>query len=321
MINCTLHIANCSLSKGYVFVKRFLGTFIGKSIFLAEKLMHKNASSFPGKAVLALFPDYLKKIKYPPLIVMVTGSCGKGSTTRIIADVLRENGSTVAHNLEGSNLLNGVASTVIKNVSLSGKLKQNALILEVDERYLKLITKYITPNYLVINNLTRDQPPRQGDFDIVFGEILKGIPESTHIIVNGDDPITKSFSLYRDNITYFGINEFFASYENELDDVRDMNYCPKCHSRLEYKFRHYGSVGEFNCTACGFSRNTPDFCITDVNKDTNEITLNGTKIIANELILFNLYNIAAAYSVLSLSGVSPENIASSINAQHMQNNH
>ena len=122
-----------------------------------------------------------------------------------------------------------------------------------------------------------------------------------------------------DNITYFGINEFFASYENELDDVRDMNYCPKCHSRLEYKFRHYGSVGEFNCTACGFSRNTPDFCITDVNKDTNEITLNGTKIIANELILFNLYNIAAAYSVLSLSGVSPENIASSINAQHMQN--
>ena len=85
-------------------MKRFLGTFIGKSIFLAEKLMHKNASSFPGKAVLALFPDYLKKIKYPPLIVMVTGSCGKGSTTRIIADVLRENGSTVAHNLEGSNL-------------------------------------------------------------------------------------------------------------------------------------------------------------------------------------------------------------------------
>ena len=319
MINCTLHIANCSLLKGYVFVKRFLGTFIGKSIFLAENLMHKNASSFPGKAVLALFPDYLKKIKYPPLIVMVTGSCGKGSTTRIIADVLRENGSTVAHNLEGSNLLNGVASTVIKNVSLSGKLKQNALVLEVDERYLKLITKYITPNYLVINNLTRDQPPRQGDFDIVFGEILKGIPESTHIIVNGDDPITKSFSLYRDNITYFGINEFFASYENELDDVRDMNYCPKCHSRLEYQFRHYGSVGGFNCTACGFSRNTPDFCITDVNKDTNEITLNGTKIIANELILFNLYNIAAAYSVLSLAGVSPENIASSINAQHMQN--
>ena len=162
-------------------MKRFLGTFIGKSIFLAEKLMHKNASSFPGKAVLALFPDYLKKIKYPPLTVMVTGSCGKGSTTRIIAEALRENGSTVAHNLEGSNLLNGVASTVIKNISFSGKLKQNALVLEVDERYLKLITKYIIPDYLVINNLTRDQPPRQGDFDIVFGEIE--CPERVYVAV------------------------------------------------------------------------------------------------------------------------------------------
>jgi len=300
-------------------VKRFLGTLIGKSVFLAEKLLHKNASSFPGKAVLAIFPDYLKKISYPPLVIMVTGSCGKGSTTRIIADALRENGMTVAHNLEGSNLLNGVASTVIKNISFSGKLKQDALVLETDERYLKLITKYITPDYLVINNITRDQPPRQGDFDIVFGEILKGIPESTHIIVNGDDPITKSFSLHKDNITYFGIDKYFASYENELNDVRDVNYCPKCHARLSYTYRHYGSVGDFKCPECDFARNTPDFCITSVNKDTNEITLNNSKITANELILFNLYNLAAAYAVLSLAGIAEDKIAQSLNAQHIQN--
>ena len=300
-------------------MKRFLGTLIGKSVFLAEKLLHKNASSFPGKAVLTVFPDYLRKIKYPPLVIMVTGSCGKGSTTRIIADSLRENGMTVAHNLEGSNLLNGVASTVIKNVSFSGSLKKDALVLETDERYLKLITKYITPDYLVINNITRDQPPRQGDFDIVFGEILKGIPEKTHIIVNGDDPVTKSFSLHRDNITYFGIDKFFASYENEIDDVRDVNYCPKCHARLQYTYRHYGSVGDFKCPECDFARNTPDFCITSVNKDTNEITLNNSKITANELILFNLYNLAAAYAVLKLSGISEDKIAQSLNSQHIQN--
>lgn len=300
-------------------MKRFLGTLIGKSVFLAEKLLHKNASSFPGKAVLAIFPDYLKKISYPPLVIMVTGSCGKGSTTRIIADALRENGMTVAHNLEGSNLLNGVASTVIKNISFSGRLKQDALVLETDERYLKLITRYITPHYLVINNITRDQPPRQGDFDIVFGEILKGIPESTHIIVNGDDPITKSFSLHKDNITYFGIDKYFASYENEPNDVRDVNYCPKCHAKLQYTYRHYGSVGDFKCPECDFARNTPDFCITSVNKDTNEITLNNSKIAANELILFNLYNLAAAYAVLSLAGIAEDKIAQSLNAQHIQN--
>ena len=158
-------------------MKRFLGTLTGKSIFLAEKVMRYNASSFPGKLVLKLFPDYLKKVEYPPLVIMVTGSCGKGSTTKIIAEALRACGKTVAHNLEGSNLLNGVASTVVKNVGFSGKMKQDVLVLETDERYLKFITKYIEPDYLVINNLTRDQPPRQGDFDIVFKEILKAIPK------------------------------------------------------------------------------------------------------------------------------------------------
>ena len=300
-------------------MKRFFGTLIGKSVFLAEKIMHYNASSFPGEVVLKLVPSYLKYVKYPPLIIMVTGSCGKGSTTRIIADALRENGMKVAHNLEGSNLLSGVTSTIIKNIKFSGKVPADALVLETDERYLKLITKYITPDYLVINNITRDQPPRQGDFDIVFGEILKGIPEKTHIIVNGDDPITKSFSLHRDNITYFGIDKFFASYENEIDDVRDVNYCPKCHARLSYAYRHYGSTGDFKCTECDFARNTPDFCITSVDRDTNEIILNGSKITANELILFNLYNLAAAYAVLSLTGMDKDKIASALNSQHIQN--
>ena len=301
-------------------MKRFLGTLIGKMVFLAEKIMHYNASSFPGEFVLKLFPDYLKTVKYPKLVIMVTGSCGKGSTTRIIADALRENGMTVAHNLEGSNLLGGVASTVIKNIRFSGKIPTDALVLETDERYLKFITKYIKPDYLVINNITRDQPPRQGDFDIVFGEILKGIPENTHIIVNGDDPVTKKFSLNIDNIPYFGIDKFFASYETDINDVRDINYCPKCSARLDYKYRHYGSVGDFKCPSCDFSRSTPDFCITSVDKDTNEITVNNkTKITANELILFNLYNLAAAYSVLSLVGISDEKISSSLNAQHIQN--
>ena len=40
-----------------------LGTIIGKSITKIEKLFKFNASSFPGKVVLKLFPEYLRKIK------------------------------------------------------------------------------------------------------------------------------------------------------------------------------------------------------------------------------------------------------------------
>ena len=300
-------------------MKRLLGTLLGKAIFFAEKLFHRNASSFPGKLVLKCFPTYLNAVEYPSLIVMVTGSCGKGSATRLIADALRDSDRTVAHNLEGSNLLNGVASTVLKHCTLSGKMKQDALVLEVDERYLKLITKYITPHYLVVNNITRDQPPRQGDFDIVFGEILKGISETVHLIVNGDDPVTKQFALYHQDIAYFGIDRFFASYDKETDDVRDMNYCPKCHSRLAYTYRHYGSVGDFHCPKCDFARDVPDFRITSVNADTGELTVNGQQTITvNEMILFNLYNIIAAYTVLHAAGIPDESSAASLSQAHMQ---
>ncbi len=300
-------------------MKRFLGTLTGKSIFLAEKVMRYNASSFPGKLVLKLFPDYLKKVEYPPLVIMVTGSCGKGSTTKIIAEALRACGKTVAHNLEGSNLLNGVASTVVKNVGFSGKMKQDVLVLETDERYLKFITKYIEPDYLVINNLTRDQPPRQGDFDIVFKEILKAIPKKTHLIVNGDDPITRKYSLYTDNkITFFGIDRNFMSYDRDIDDVRDYNYCPRCSAKLEYKYRHYGSVGEFSCPKCGFARKDIDFAVTAVDEKTGELTINNSqKIKANELILFNIYNIIAAYSVLSLCGENSKKTVKAISKAHI----
>ena len=301
-------------------MKGFFGTLLGKSVFLAEKLLHYNASSFPGKLVLKVFPNYLKKITYPGLVIMVTGSCGKGSTTRIIADVLRAGGKTVAHNLEGSNLLNGVASTVIHNVSFSGKMKQDVLVLETDERYLKYITKYIQPDYLVINNITRDQPPRQGDFDIVAEEIRKAIPEKTRLIVNGDDPVTRKYSLCTDNpITYFGIDRCFMSYTDDPGDVRDYNYCPRCNTKLDYDFRHYGSVGGFSCPCCGFARKDIDYAVTDIDPSTGEITINNDqKLSANELILFNIYNIAAAYSVLCLCGQDSSQASAAISKAHIE---
>lgn len=301
-------------------MKGFFGTLVGKSVFLAERILHYNASSFPGKLVLKLFPRYLNKITYPGTVIMVTGSCGKGSTTRIIAEALRSCGKTVAHNLEGSNLLNGVASTVIRNVSFSGRMKQDALVLETDERYLKFITRYIQPDYLVISNITRDQPPRQGDFDLVAEEIRKAIPEKTTLIVNGDDPVTKKFSLVTDNRLYtFGIDRCFMSYENDRGDVRDQNYCPACNTRLEYSFRHYGSVGGFRCPSCGFERKDTDFAVTAVDGKTGELTINGSsKLKANETILFNLYNIVAAYSVLSLTGENDEQALNAISSLHIQ---
>ena len=296
-----------------------LGTFIGKSIYKLEKLLKFGGSSFPGTVVLKLFPRYLYKIKFPENIIMVTGSCGKGSTTKIISNMLEENNISVCTNKDGANLIDGITTTIINNVK-GKKLTKDALVLEVDERYLKIVTKYIKPKYLVINNITRDQPPRQGNFDVVFNEILKGIPKDTHLIVNGDDPILRKFSLYhKGEITYFGIEKSKYSYK-EHDDVKDYNYCPKCDSKLEYDYYNYGSVGKYKCPKCDFERDNIKYSITNINYENNEITINKEyKITASSYILSNLYNLVASFAVGDILKIDSNTIISSLSKDKIEN--
>ena len=290
-----------------------IGTFIGKSITKIEKLFKFNASSFPGKVVLKLFPNYLKKIKYPEIVIMVTGSTGKGSTVSFIKEVLENNNMKVCSNTEGSNLLFGVTTAIVNSVK-GKKLNADALVLEVDERYIKFVTKHIKPKYLMINNITRDQPPRQGSFEIVFNEIAKGIYSNTHLILNGDDPLLRKYSLiHKGDITSYGIDKTKYSFD-KMDDVKDYLYCPKCHNKLIFDYYHYGSVGDYKCSKCDFKRDNISYSITNVNYDKKEITINkDTNIKVNNFILFNLYNIISTYTICSKLNIDKEIIVNTIN--------
>lgn len=294
-------------------------TLIGKIVFKITKLLKHGGSTLPGTVVLKLFPNYLKKIKYPDTIIMVTGSCGKGSTAKIITSILEANGTSVCTNKNGANLTEGITTTIILNAK-GKKIKQDALVLEVDERYIKIVTKYIKPKYLIINNITRDQPPRHGNFDIVFNEILKGIPKGTHLIVNGDDPILKKYSLYyKDDITYFGIEKSKYSYKYH-DDVKDYNYCPKCDSKLEFDYYNYGSIGSYKCPKCDFKRDNIKYSITNINYDNNEITINKNyKIKVSSYIMSNLYNIVAAFAIGDILKIDSKIILSSLEKDIIEN--
>lgn len=294
------------------------GTFVGKTVFKIEKLLKMGGSTLPGGVVLKLFPKYLYKIKYPETIIMVTGSCGKGSTTKLITNILEANGTSVCTNSNGANLIEGITTTIILNTK-GRRLKQDALVLEVDERYLKIVTKYIKPKYLVINNITRDQPPRQGNFDIVFNEILKGIPKNTHLVVNGDDPILRKYSLYHNDITYFGIEKSKYSYKKH-DDVKDYNYCPKCGSKLEFEYYNYGSVGKYKCSNCDFKRENIKYAVTNINYDNNELEINKEyKVNVSSYILSNLYNIVGAFSVADLLKIDSKVIISALSKNQIEN--
>ena len=288
-----------------------IGTMIGKTIIFVEKIFKFNASSFPGRVVLKLFPNYLKKLKYPKLVIMVTGSSGKGSTTKYIADLLRKNNMKVCHNVYGSNLIDGVTTSIISNTK-GKKVNVDALVLEIDERYLKFVTKYIRANIITINNITRDQPPRQGNYEEVFEEICKGL-NSDMMVLNADDPLLKRFEdRFDGKIIYYGIDKNQYSFK-ELNDIKNTAYCPKCHTKLVYDYYHYSSVGDFECPNCDFDRGKINYQITSL-KD-NVITINeDIKINIDNDTLFNLYNIISSYSVCKTIGLKDEDIVKGLNA-------
>ena len=88
------------------------------------------------------------------------GSNGKTSTVEMIAKIISDSNKTVVWNKEGSNQIEGIATLLIKNSTLSGRVKGDAVVMESDERYARYTFKYIKPTHFVITNLYRDQLTR-----------------------------------------------------------------------------------------------------------------------------------------------------------------
>ena len=72
----------------------------------------------------------------------------------MIYRTLSDNNIKVAHNSKGSNLIDGAISLLLKNSTITGKSKVEAIVLEVDERYTKQVFDVIKPTHIVLSNMS-----------------------------------------------------------------------------------------------------------------------------------------------------------------------
>src|SRR5258708_922634 len=114
--------------------------------------------------------------------VMVTGTNGKTTTSGFIAAILRDAGLRVWHNREGSNLMSGVASSLVIRALPNGNLrgKGRAIsILEIDEAVVSRAVQTIPPRVAVFTNLFRDQLDRYGEVDTVSARWRRAVESLT----------------------------------------------------------------------------------------------------------------------------------------------
>lgn len=144
---------------------------IAQLIFHLSRILRIGSGyTYSGHVLLKLDPQILKYFldQLKEGVILISGTNGKTTTTKIIAEVLSKNGHKVITNSSGANLLNGITSALALSASVNGKLTFDIGVLEVDEFVLPGLLKIISPKVLVLLNLSRDQLDRYGETDTIL---------------------------------------------------------------------------------------------------------------------------------------------------------
>ena len=220
-------------------MKNRLLIYLGKLVSLLFQITNVgNGSTWPGHIALKLnthfIKDFLKSSNVK--VVFVVGTNGKTTTTTLLSHLLNKNGITTLQNTSGANLVNGIASTLIRGSNFLGTFKADVLLLEIDENAFTRACKEITPSHVIVLNLFRDQLDRYGEVNTIaknWKDTINKLPAATRLFLNADDP---QIAYLGDKVTqittYFGLNEKGTS---SLEHASDSTYCPKCGTKLVYK--------------------------------------------------------------------------------------
>ncbi len=298
-------------------MKKVFAIIVCKIIRVVGKLVGKG-SSLPGQIALKIDPNILDKVKFPKYVIAVTGSNGKTSTVEMIKEVLEKSGLSVAYNAEGSNQIEGVTTFILDNCNLKGEVKTDVVLLESDERYARHTFKHFIPTHYVITNLYRDQMTRNGHPEWMYDIIKESIHDGSKLILNADDPLVNAFG--NKESVYFGIDKFKGSTLKNTSVYDDGIYCPKCKNKMVYDYHHYGHIGSFKCTVCGYKSNERKYRISDVNLDDGYLILDDKyKINLALKSIYNAYNILATYAIARELKIDPSIIVDTLNNYILKN--
>lgn len=205
----------------------FIPILIGR-ILRALARARGGGSAYPGYIVLKLVPDFLQHVtrQFPNGVVFVLGSNGKSTTTHMISDIVRAHGLRVFTNPSGANLPQGIASALLSEVSLTGRLKADIGILEVDEAFAVELAGILSPSTVTMLNVQVDQLYRFFETERVATMMLDTAALSTtNVITNRDDQFLDAYvGTDGQRVLRFGAStDVVAAAPNGLQNADDFD--------------------------------------------------------------------------------------------------
>ena len=244
---------------------------IGKFAALTcRRLGLGGGTAFPGILASRVDPSISAKLAsvLPFGSTLVTGTNGKTTTSRLLAEILDFAGWTPVHNRAGANLTSGLTTALIEKSGLNGRSGGDIGVFEVDEAVMPRVLPSIRPRVIVLTNLFRDQLDRYGEVDFVAGrwrDAVRALPAEATLVLNADDPGVAA--LGRETaarVLYYGVDGPAAD-GTELGHVADSKNCPVCGSPLSYVSVSYAHLGRYRCPDGDFARPIPDVVASAVS--------------------------------------------------------
>lgn len=177
-------------------LKRSSAILLGRLARFATRL-RGGGSAFPGYLVRRIWPRFIEDIssQWRYGVVFVLGSNGKSTTTHMLAEVLEAHGLRVFTNPTGANLPQGIASAMLADVTLAGRLDADIAVLEVDEAFAVELSGVLAPRTVVMLNCQVDQLYRFYETERVADMMLDAsCLASAHILTNREDPLLSTVS-------------------------------------------------------------------------------------------------------------------------------
>ncbi len=231
------------------------------------RITGRGGTALPGKAARIFAKDILEVTSSGMEIIVVTGTNGKTTTSRMLEHALTAAGRECLANKSGANLLSGVTAEVTCNATWTGKPKTHYAVIECDEGALKQVVPLIHPKVIVVANLFRDQLDRYGEVMHTVEQIRTGIqkvPEAV-LCLNADDSLVSSLAFDVPNrVVWYGLDTPVGEQKDAA--VSDAKYCIRCGTPYQYHYHTYAHLGGFYCPSCGYHREKTQVAVTKIEK-------------------------------------------------------
>ncbi|WP_042331843.1 Mur ligase family protein [Desulfosporosinus orientis] len=278
-------------------VRFWIALWAGKILTIGLLMAGKKGTTLPGKVASWIDPEIMGHLSmaYNDGIIMVTGTNGKTTTANLLANILRAAGKDFAFNQAGANLVTGITGALIQNTHWSGSARASLALLEVDEATVPKFCKQLSPSLAIITNFFRDQLDRYGELDTTVRMVRESLGDATVLVLNADDPLVAQFGQNHSRTIYYGVERTPES-RVESQETREARFCPSCGTVLDYSLFHYGQLGIYQCTGCGFHRSEPKILAQNVTSEEGMLVFRVDKTGFSIALqgYYNLYNALAA---------------------------